>query len=124
MITGGNWRSQTAGVFLEEGRDVSCAVQYADYVDSVPGVAIKEKPILEARNRQTTQVMQLWVAKRTRRSNSRHAGERVGQTLNGFFKAHCNSFTCFHEQVGGCVSNVVPSVRAKTYLSHRSLVRS
>jgi hypothetical protein len=96
-------------IFFEDGGDVPGAVQYADHIDPVRGVSIKEKPILEARNCQTAHVMQFWIAKRTRHPNSGHAGKRVGHILNGFFKAHRNSFTRFYEQVDGRVSNVSPS---------------
>jgi len=111
-------------IFFEDGNDVSGAVQYADHVDSVLGISIKEKPILEALNSQTAHVVQFRIAKRTRHSNSRHAGKRVGRILNGFFKAYRNSFTRFYEQVGGYVSDVFPSEREKTYLLHGSLIRS
>ena len=112
------------GIFFEDGSDVSGAVEHADHVDSAAGVSIKEEPILEARNCQTAHVMQLWIAKRTRHSYSRHAGKRVGHILDSFFKAHRNSFTRFYEHVGGYVSDVFLSERAKTYLLHGSLIRS
>ena len=79
------------GIFFEDGSDILGAMQYADHVNSVRGASIKQKPVLEARNCQTAQVLQFRIAKRARNTNSRHAGKRVSQILNGIFKAYRNS---------------------------------